>query len=73
MAVLVETLSHRPRTLRTVARRRGDLRHDIEVAGTARARPPRGSWTWRSALILLLLNLVLITLAMRWDGFFSWW
>jgi hypothetical protein len=74
MIVLAESMGSptRPRTLRSITRRRAALRHDIEVVGTSRAKPPR-DYSWRSALILLLLNIILITLAMRWDGFFDWW
>lgn len=73
MTVLAESsaVTKRPRTHRTIKRRRAALRHDIEVAGTCRAKPPR-DLSWRHALVLLLINLVVITLAMRWDGFFAW-
>lgn len=70
-AVAEPSFMGRPRTQRTIARRRAALRHDLELAGTTRARPPR-DYTWRQALILLLLNLIVIVLLMRWDGYFSW-
>ncbi|MBL9102182.1 MAG: hypothetical protein JNL82_14555 [Myxococcales bacterium] len=70
--ILAESLPLRPRTQRSIARRRAALRHDIEVAGTSRAKPPR-DYSWRQAVILLLLNIILIALAMRWDGYFDWW
>jgi hypothetical protein len=61
------SLMQRPRTYRTIARRAA-LRHDIDLA---RAKPPR-DLSWKHALILLLINLVVVTLLMRWDGFYSW-
>lgn len=73
MAAIVETLAEvRPRTQRTVTRRRAALRHDIEVAGTARAKPPR-DLSWRTAVIIILLHSAAIALAMRWEGYFDWW